>query len=188
MFLMFLRLSAVMALSLVTGMHAEDAASVKNAQARAHYKKALEYGDKGLWAPEIVELNQARELEPLNANILVELGVAHAERKEWNLALGMLRKAIAIAPGSVRAHYNLALTLDRADPGKGAGIPEYRKTLSLDPRNVDTLMNLGVDIGDRNVAEAKPLFERAIRVAPGNANVHLNFALLLKRQAAESES
>jgi tetratricopeptide (TPR) repeat protein len=188
MFLMFLRLSAVITLALVTGTHAGDAASVKNAQARAHYKKALEYGDKGLWSPEILELNQARELEPLNSDILVELGIAHAERKEWNLALGMLRKAIAIAPGSVRAHYNLALTLDRADPGKGAGIPEYRKTLSLDPRNVDTLMNLGVDLGDRNTAEAKPLFERAIRIAPGNANVHLNFALLLKRQADESAS
>ena len=185
---MFLRLSAMVTLALAAVLHAEDAVSVKNPQARAHYKKALEYGDKGLWAPEILELNQARELEPLNADILVELGIAYAERKEWNLALGMLRKAVAIAPASVRAHYNLALTLDRANPGKGAGIPEYRKTLSLDPRHVDALMNLGVDIGDRNAAEAKPLFERAIRIAPANANVHLNFALLLKRQADESAS
>jgi superkiller protein 3 len=185
---MFLRLSAMVTLALAAGLHAEDAAAITNAQARAHYKKALEYGDKGLWSPEILELNQAREIEPMNAGILVELGIAHAERKEWNVALGMLRKAVAIAPGSVRAHYNLALTLDRADPGKGAGIPEYRKALSLDPRHVDTLMNLGVDIGDRNAAEAKPLFERAIRIAPANANVHLNFALLLKRQAEESAS
>jgi len=177
-----------MTLALATGMRAEDGATIQNAQARAHYKKALEYGDKGLWSPEILELNQAREIEPANADILVELGIAHAERKEWNLALGMLRKAIAIAPGSVRAHYNLALTLDRADPGKGAGIPEYRKTLSLDPRHVDALMNLGVDIGDRNAAEAKPLLERAIRIAPENAKVHLNFALLLKRQGDEGAS
>jgi superkiller protein 3 len=175
-------------LALVAGVHAEEAAAIKNPQARAHYKKALEYGEKGLWSPEILELNQARELEPLNPDILVELGIAYAERKEWNPALAMLRKAVAIAPGSVRAHYNLALTLDRADPGEGAGIPEYRKALRLDPRHVDSLMNLGVDIGDRNAAEAKPLFERAIRIAPENANLHLNFALLLKRQANESAS
>ncbi len=185
---MLLRLSALVTLASVAGLHADDAASVKNPQARAHYKKALEYSENGLWSPEILELNQARELEPLNADILVELGIAHAERKEWNLALGVLRKAVVVAPGSVRAHYNLALTLDRADPGKGAGIPEYRKALSLDPRHVDSLMNLGIDIGDRNAAEAKPLFERAIRIAPANANVHLNFALLLKRQAEESAS
>lgn len=185
---MFLRFSAVVTLALSAGLHAEDAPTVKNSQARAHYKKALEYGDKGLWSAEILELNQARELEPLSADILADLGIAHAERKEWNVAIGMLRKAVAIAPGSVRAHYNLALTLDRADPGKGAGIPEYRKALSLDPKHVDALMNLGVDIGDRNAAEAKPLFERAIRIAPSNANVHLNYALLLKRQAEEGAS
>ncbi len=185
---MFLRLFAVVTLALVAGLHAQDAAAVKNPQAREHYKKGLEYGDKGLWPPAILELNQAHELEPLNADILVELGIVHAERKEWKVALVMLRKAVAIGPGSVRAHYNLALTLDRADPGKGAGIPEYRKALSLDPRHVDTLMNLGVDIGDRNAAEAKPLFERALRIAPANASAHLNYALLLKRQADESAS
>src|SRR5258708_103522 len=185
---MLLRLSALVTLAWVAGLHADDAASVKNPQARAHYKKALEYSEHGLWSPEILELNQARELEPLNADILVELGVAQGEGKEWNLWLGMLGKAVAIAPGSMRAHYNLALTLDRADPGKGAGIPEYRKALSLDPRPVDSVMNLAIDIGDRNPAEAKPLFERAIRIAPANANVHLNFALLLKRQAEESAS
>jgi tetratricopeptide (TPR) repeat protein len=185
---MFLRFSAMVTVALAAGLYAEEAAAVKNPQARAHYKNALEYGEKGLWSPEILELNQARELEPLNADILVELGIAHAERKEWNASLGVLRKAVAISPGSVRAHYNLALTLDRSDPGKGAGIPEYRKALSLDPRHVDALMNLGVDVGDRNAAEAKPLFERAIRIAPSNANLHLNFALLLKRQADESAS
>ncbi len=190
---MFLRQSAVVTIVLVAASHvaalrAEEASPVKNPEARAHYLKALEYGDKGLWSPAILELSQARELEPLNAEILVELGIAYAERKEWKLALGMFRKAVAVAPGSVRAHYNLALTLDRADPGKGAGIPEYRKALSLDPKHVDALMNLGVDIGDRNAAEAKPLFERALRLAPANANVHLNYALLLKRQADESAS
>src|SRR6516165_5581313 len=180
---MFPRISTVLMLALATGMHAEDAVAVKNAQAWAHYKKALEYGDKGLWSPEILELNQAREIEPLNADILVELGIAHAERKEWNLALGMLRKAIAIAPGSVRAHYNLALTLDRADPGKGAGAAEYRKALKLDPRHVDSLINLAIDLGDQNPAEARPLFERALKLEPDNANAHLNLGLFLRREA-----
>ncbi|MEP6533704.1 MAG: tetratricopeptide repeat protein [Bryobacteraceae bacterium] len=183
---MLLRLSVLVTLILVAGLDAQDAAAIKNTQARAHYKKALEYGEKGLWAPEILELGKARTLEPLNSDILVDLGIAHAERKEWKAALAALRKAVAVAPASVRAHYNLALTLDRADPGKGAGIPEYRKTLALDPKHVDTLMNLGVDIGDRNAAEARPLFDRALRIAPSNAKVHLNFALLLKRQGDEN--
>jgi len=185
---MVLRFSAALTLALAAGMHAEDAVVIRNPQALAHYNKALEYGAKGLWPPEILELNRARELEPQNAGILVELGIAHAERKEWRQALGMLRKAVAIAPGSARAHYNLALTLDRAAPGKGAGIPEYRTALRLAPLHVDALTNLAVDVGDRNAAEAKPLFERALRVDPSNPKVHLNFALLLKRQGDEDAS
>lgn len=160
----------------------------KNPQAQEHYRKALEYGDKGLWPPAILELNQARELEPANAEILIELGIAHGERQEFKEALMVLRRAVAVAPSSALAHYNLALTLDKADPGKGAGIPEYRKALGLDPRNVDALMNLAVDIGERNATEAKPLFERAIKLAPGNARLHLNYAFLLKRQAEQSAS
>ena len=175
-------------LALVFGVHAEDGPAIKNPKARAHYKTALEYGDKNLWTAEILELNQARELEPNNPDILVELAIAHAGRSEWKAALALLRKAVALAPDSVRVHYNLALTLDKADAGRGAGIPEYRKALKLDPRHVDSLLNLGIDIGDRNAAEARPLFERALRIDPSNANVHLNFAMLLKRQAEESAS
>src|SRR5690242_8954726 len=97
----------------------------KNAQAKAHYEKGLEYGDKGLWAPAVIELNRANALEPGNAGILIELGVAQGERHEWTQAIASLRRAVAIAPASAEAHYNLALTLDRADPGKGAGAEEY---------------------------------------------------------------
>ena len=58
----------------------------KTAQARTHYQKALEYGDKGLWSAAVLELNQARRLEPRNPDVLTELGIAHAERKEWKPA------------------------------------------------------------------------------------------------------
>src|SRR6478672_3398194 len=112
-----------------------DAAEFKTEQARQHYQKGLEYGDKGLWLPEILELNRARELEPGNAGILIELGVAYGERKDWKHAIASLRKAVTLAPASAAAHYNLALTLDRADPGKSAGAMEYRKVLKLNPRH-----------------------------------------------------
>jgi Flp pilus assembly protein TadD len=175
-------------LALTSGAYADDAAVIQNPTARAHYKRASEYGQKGLWSPAILELNQARELEPVNAAILLELGIAHGERKEWDAALAALRSAVAIAPGSVQAHYNLALTLDRAHPGTGAGVTEYRAALKLDPQHVDSLMNLGVHFGDSNPAEAKLFFERALRIAPANAKVHLNLALLLSRQGEESAS
>jgi superkiller protein 3 len=164
------------------------AAEFKTAQTRAHYQNALQYEDKGLWPAAILELNRARQGEPGNPDILTELGIAYAERKEWKQALNLLREAVALAPGSVRAHYNLALTLDRAEPGKGGGRAEYRKALKLDPRHVDSLINLAINLGDQNPVEAKPLFDRAIRLAPRNANAHLNLALFLKREAEETAS
>lgn len=171
------------------GVHGgNETAAFKTAQARAQYQKALEYADKGLWPAAILELNKARQLEPGNPEVLTELGIAHAERHEWKQAFTVLRKAVVLAPSSVRAHYTLALTLDRADPGKGAGIPEYRKVLKLDPRHVDSLINLGIDWGDQNPGEARSLFERAIRLAPNNANAHLNLALLLNREAQGNAS
>jgi superkiller protein 3 len=178
------RVGVLVSLAVASGAHAEqEAAEFKTAQAKAHYQKALEYSQKGLWPPAILELNQARQLEPGNPEVLTELGIAYGERKEWKRALALLRKAVAAAPASVRAHYNLALTLDRADPGKGGGAMEYRKALKLDPRHVDSLINLAIDLGDQNPAEARPLFERAIKLAPDNANAHLNLALFLQREA-----
>jgi len=160
----------------------------KSEQAKLHYEKGLEYGDKGRWAPAILELNRANALEPANAGILIELGIAHGERQDWKQALASLRKALAIAPTSVQAHYNLALTLDRADPGKGAGTAEYRKVLRLNPRHVQALINLAIDVGDHDAAETKRLLERAIQLDAKNANAHLNLALLLKREAQTGAS
>jgi superkiller protein 3 len=178
------RLAVLVSLIAAAGTHAgQDRAEFKTPEAEMHYQKAQEYAQKGLWPPAILELNQARQLEPGNPEVLTELGIVYGERKEWKQALTLLRKAAAAAPGSVRAHYNLALTLDRADPGKGAGAAEYRKALKLDPRHVDSLINLAIDLGDQNPAEARPLFERALKLEPDNANAHLNLGLFLRREA-----
>src|SRR5678816_651799 len=172
------------ALWCAAGLYATEA-SIRNPQARAFYQKAIEYGDKGLWDPAILELNRARQLEADNPQILIQLGIAHGELREWKQAVASLRKAVAIAPASVEAHYNLALTLDRADPGKGAGTPEYRQALKLNPRHVDSLINLAINAGDQDAAEARRLFARAIRLDPKNAKARLNLALLLKRESED---
>jgi tetratricopeptide (TPR) repeat protein len=165
-----------------------EAPEFKTEQAKVHYQKGLEYGDKGLWAPEILELNRANALEPGNAGILIELGVAYGERKDWKHAIASLRKAVAIAPASAAAHYNLALTLDRAEPGKGVGATEYRKVLKLNPRHVQAVINLAIDVGDRDAMESRRLLERAIQADAKNAKAHLNLALLLKREAQADAS
>jgi superkiller protein 3 len=173
----------------VLPMHGQrEAPDFKTEQAKAHYEKGLEYGDKGLWGPAILELNRANALEPGNAGVLIELGIAHGELQDWKQAVASLRKAVAIAPASVQAHYNLALTLDRADPGKGAGTAEYRKALRLNPRHVQALINLAIDVGDHDAVESKRLLERAIQLDAKNSIAHLNLGLLLKKEAQAGPS
>ena len=67
------------------------AGGFKSIEAKAHYEKALEYGNQDLWAPAVLELNRARAVEPGNPEILIELGIAHGELKVWKNAIATLR-------------------------------------------------------------------------------------------------
>ncbi len=151
-------------------------------QARKHYQNALQFAAKSLWRPAILELNRALQYEPRNPEILIESGIAWGELKEWKKATDALRKAVELAPKSARAHYNLAVTLDRANPGFGAGSGEYRKALELDPKYVDALINLAADIGDQDPKEARKLLERALQLEPKSANAWFNLGLLLGKE------
>ncbi|HZT32429.1 MAG TPA: tetratricopeptide repeat protein [Bryobacteraceae bacterium] len=164
---------------------AQTAPDFRTVPGKEHYRKAVEYGDQGHWAAALLELNRGLAAEPGNPSILIELGIVHAERQEWQPALEALHRAAAAAPGSLRAHYNLGLTLDRADPGKGAGIPEYRRALHIEPAHVDSLLNLAIDLADRDPGESKALFQRTIQLAPRSAAAHMNYGLLLRRESEE---
>ena len=82
---------------------AETAPDFRTVPAKEHYGKAVEYGDQGLWAAALLELNRALATEPGNPSILVELGIVHAERQEWQPALEALRGAVAAATAAVAA-------------------------------------------------------------------------------------
>jgi len=154
--------------------------SFKTSEARIHFEKAIQFSEKSQWNAAAQQLNRALRYEPENPAILIELGIALGELKQWNPAVTLLRKAVEIAPDSARAHYNLAVTLDRANPGLGSGNAEYRRVLRLDPRHVDSLINLAGNIGDQNRQEARRLIDRALQLDPKSPQAHFNLALLLR--------
>jgi len=149
-------------------------------EAKAHYEAAIGLSERSEWRGAMLELNRALKYEPDNPAILVELGITWGELKEWDQAIRVLKRAVELAPNSVRAHYNLAATLDRASPGQRLGIPEYRKALKIDPTDVGSLVNLASDVGDRDSAAARRMLEKALKTDPKNARAHFNLALLLK--------
>jgi superkiller protein 3 len=154
----------------------------KSAEAKAHYENAVRLSEKAAWAGAVLELNRARELEPSNLEILIELGIAFGELSEWGQATQLLKKAVALTPNSARAHYNLGVTLDRAHPGKQMGTAEYRKALQLNPKDTGALINLATNIGDEKSEEAKQLLLKAVSLEPQNAKAYFNLGLLLKNE------
>src|SRR5215831_6750521 len=114
---MYLFLSAPYFLFLVLVPNSQ-APVFKTAEAKTHYENAARLSEKAAWAGAVLELNRAREFEPSNPEILIELGIAFGELSQWSQATQFLKKAVTLVPNSARAHYNLGVTLDRAHPGK----------------------------------------------------------------------
>ncbi|MBI3279540.1 MAG: VCBS repeat-containing protein, partial [Acidobacteria bacterium] len=95
-------------------------------------------------------------------------------------AVEELRKALELAPGSVREQLNYGLALLRA--GKtGEGIAELEKVQKHDPSLPHTWFNLGIQYkhqGDQQRAIRQ--FERMITLAPDDAISHYNLGALYK--------
>ena len=175
-----LPLAASTLLLAVAAASAQDTRGAQASPGRAHLDAARAAGDKGDWRGAVLECNRALRSDPSNAEVYIRLGAAYGELKEWDEALRALRRAVALVPSSAAAHYNLGVTLERAKPGSGAGIPEFRKALELDPRAASAMVNLAVGLGDQSPQEARRLLERAGRLDPRSAEVPYNLGLLLR--------
>ncbi len=70
---------------------------------------------------------QALALDPLSSEICMRLAFFYTHAGRWAEARPLYEKALAIAPNSVRAHYNLG-DLELFENHAAAALAEYRKT------------------------------------------------------------
>ena len=78
----------------------------------------------------------------------------------------------------VTRHFNQGVISYKQKDLMGA-IEEYKKVIQLDPRNLETLNNLGVihkDLG--KYREAREYFQKALSINPNSAKVHNNLGLI----------
>ena len=97
-------------------------------------------------------------------------------------SLAALSRAVALQPGSSRAHLLLAEAL--RDQGKtDEAIPEYQEAIRLDPRSPGPYLGLAATYwksGDYD--EALPALSRVLELTPNDAETHAILAdILLKR-------
>ncbi|MDP8982461.1 MAG: tetratricopeptide repeat protein [Acidobacteriota bacterium] len=96
-------------------------------------------------------------------------------------AVAEFRKALDLAPDSVRERLNYGIALLRA--GKTAdGIAELEKVQKLDPKLPHTWFNLGIVYRkDGDFEKAIPQFERMIQLTPDEPVPHYNLGVLYKQ-------
>jgi Flp pilus assembly protein TadD len=121
-------------------------------------------------APEaLATLARAREREPRNAMILVNVGTVRLMAGDERGAREAFEAALALNPGVARAHSSLGF-LDGRNGLVDEALTHWRKALALDPRECEALRALGEFLLRRGrSAEARAYFELFVASAPDGA-------------------
>ena len=137
------------------------------------YNVAWEAAQKGRYDEAVGQWRKALELNPGEASVHVNIGVALARAGRPQEAAAEYRQALAIRPGDAETHHHLGAAL--AEDGKfDEAIGEHRKAIDLWPKagsqtDLAAVYDyLGRALAGRgDMADAILEFERATRLHPG---------------------
>ena len=97
-------------------------------------------------------------------------------------AVGVLRQALELNPGSAQEHLNYGLSLLRAGQAE-EGIAEVENAQKIDPSLPHTYFNLGIEFKKRNEVErAIRELEQMAKLIPDEPKTHYNLGVLYKLQ------
>ncbi|MGA1874212.1 MAG: tetratricopeptide repeat protein, partial [bacterium] len=140
----------------------QDSLEGKEAEAKSHFQKGLEFSQIGKVDLAIHEYNKALELDPNLSMAHVNLGMSYIFKKEFDQAVDELKKAIMQNPELKIAHYNLWWAY-RQQQKYDLGIAELKKIITMDPNEVDAYKNLG----DTYLSDKKMIAEAIVTYARG---------------------
>jgi type II protein arginine methyltransferase len=125
-------------------------------------------------------LQQVLDLMPDQPAALQLLGVAAFQSGRGDEAVRLMQHAVAVAPGYVEAHYNLAnvFLFQGRLPEAEAG---FRCVLALEARHTGAQLNLSGTLSRMGrLPEALAACRAALDLDPRNAMAHANYANLLR--------
>jgi tetratricopeptide (TPR) repeat protein len=122
--------------------------------------------ETGRTADALAAFRRALELAPTSARILVDIGNVHLAARQYEPAREAFAQALARQVDLARAHNGLGVVA--AETGRlDEAVERWKKAAELDPRDWDTLYNLGRVLRRMGRdAEARPFVERFAREAP----------------------
>ena len=123
-------------------------------------------------------LEQAAANLPNNISLQLEIAEALMRSGQGEKAIEAYTRILALEPGSVIAHYNLALLLSGINDEKARF--HLEESVRLSPYSVPALYNLANMLfraGEQS--EAKEYYQRILEITPELANTNYNYGLLL---------
>jgi tetratricopeptide (TPR) repeat protein len=115
--------------------------------------------------------------------VVAGLAAVHERRQQWNEALDLLQKWVAIDPDSAIAHQRLGATLYRLNKPAEA-LAEFTKARTLDANSNHPQIWLGqLFTADKKIPEARKAFETAYAAEPTNENTARAYAEWLIQQS-----
>jgi spermidine synthase len=128
------------------------------------------------------------ELDSNNVAALSALGGIHSDAGDLKVAENYLRRAVRLAPKCGRAHYNLALALERT--GRHAeALQHYEKAAVVSDYDVIAANKWGVCLSQEGrIAEALRWFGRAVEIEPAAIPSRLHLVQLLNQTGRTQEA
>jgi Flp pilus assembly protein TadD len=144
--------------------------------------------DAGKWILRSIEMNRA------DPEGWYSLGRLRYTEQRFGDALDCFKRAIALAPGSVKVENNLGLAYEGLNRTDDAVIA-YRQAIALqdagpsEKASEQPLLNLAIVLRHQGkVAEAQSLLLRAVRIAPQDPRIHEQLGQLYAQQANYAEA
>lgn len=147
-----------------------------NTQARAHRGLGLLYAGQKRYAQAVSQLERARQLNPIDADVLADLAYTHMLDGRLAAASLPILQAAQLAPGNARVQLNLALYwLANGDQHQASQLlqrlrqPQAKNTPPLiDETSVQTLQSQLITI-EQAVRARPPAADTATAIAPPGA-------------------
>ena len=158
---------------------------------RLMFTKSIFKTDAGLYQADLSILEKAAETDPLNPSIsgeisnLLRLNIKASEKLK-----NVLRIQINQGISSVSTHVAMAEALYKSGKSKEA-IKHWEIALAKDPNNLGVMNNLSLSLAldsEKNIPRSQELLERALRLAPQNAELMDTLGDVLKEAGRRIEA
>jgi superkiller protein 3 len=133
------------------------------------------------------EMIEALKIYPHLLRAMTWLGAAYGQSGNPAVSAGILTIATQLYPRDAGAHFNLALAYGAT--GNTEEIPEYRRTLDIDPDYVLAYLNWGAALYTKGqYDEAIKVYREGIDVNPLFASLHYSLGLALQQDNKTAEA